>query len=390
MSAVSMSPLRLSLLLVSVLLSACAVQKTPVHYTQKNWPSMLHDEWFKSREDLPAILPAEQIFALSPAMTEAMDSATRRFPAPGDRMRYLVDTVFGPDFKDFTYVSGLTTPASVTFQQRGGNCLSLSIMTITMAEALGFKPHLQEVRVPLMWERRGSTDFVNRHVNVLIRRPTNITVNTLDFSRDVVLDFEPHNVTVSHGERLLSTEEISAMYYNNLGAEAYAKKEWDLAYHLYREALQHDPTFDSIWVNLAQLYNRVNQPEAAEQALRYAMQMNPNSYVAISSLQKQLQRMQRTAEAEKLERLLADLRESDPYFLLSRALDAKEKHDYRRAANSLEKAAKVAEGFEVVHRELADIYRKLGKTVAADEQLKMADNIANGMQTEFLSPKRHD
>lgn len=388
MSAGVMSALRLSLVTALCLLSACASAPTGQSGAQPQ--PALHDEWFAARDSLPVMIQEKDIYRLSPELETAINTALAHNTDPSERMRFLINTVFGPEFKDFDYVSGATSTVAQTYRQRGGNCISLSIMTMVMAEALGFKPQLQEVKVPLMWERRGTTDFVNRHVNVLVRRPVNMTINALDFSRDVVLDFEPHNVSSIRAERMLNRAQVSAVFFNNLGAEAFASRQFDVAYHYYKEALNFDPSFGSIWINLGQLYSRIHQPEAAEHALRFAVQLAPENYVAVSTLHKQLRREQRHAEAAALEKTMEKLREHDPYFLYSRAMDAKQKQEYRLAAKDLEKAISVADGFETIHRELADIYGKLGKRNQAEEQIKLAESIKLSSSTIVTPENQHD
>jgi transglutaminase-like putative cysteine protease len=71
--------------------------------------------------------------------------------------------------KAFAYAGGHSTVAADTWRLRRGDCLSLSVMSVALARALAVPAQVQEVRVPASFDRRGGVDFLNAHVNVLVR-----------------------------------------------------------------------------------------------------------------------------------------------------------------------------------------------------------------------------
>src|SRR5437867_7151356 len=149
----------------------------------------------------------------------------------GHRLHHLVSLLFGPETKDFPYSGGHSTIAAETWRRKSGDCLSLTVLAYSLANALDISVQMQEVRVPVFFDRRGSVEFLNRHVNLLISGRSDGGLYVKDGlmrSGDVIIDFEPQVASRREGT-VLSDDGIVARFYNNVAAEYLAQGDLTLA-----------------------------------------------------------------------------------------------------------------------------------------------------------------
>lgn len=385
--------LRAAVFAFEVLAVAGCATNSPMPFDSER---LMHDEWFAYDASAPIpVVPVSDIFHLDGDVLSQLSGELKRRRTHTERIEYLLELVFDDDDQTFDYLSGDTLTASDAFRRRQGNCLSLAIMTSALAEHLGFTAILQEVKVPATWERRGAVDFRNRHVNVLIRRPVNVLPGGLTFSRDLVLDFDPLNSARNGGRyrsgQPLSRERVIAMFYNNLAAEAMARRDDTVAYANFRAAVKADKQFDATWINLSLLYRVKQQHVAAEQVLSQALQLNPESYAALRAMYRLLLDAERHGEAQAIASRLRNLREHDPYELYADAVLAMERGEIRTAIAVLEKVATLTSGFVEVHTALADAYAKAGDVAKAEAAARHAKDIArtiNRSSPVIIQPPR--
>src|SRR5213592_707209 len=135
------------------------------------------------------------------------------------RLNHLVSLLFETETKDFSYSRNHSTFSAETWRRKSGDCLSLTVLSYSMAKALDMSVQMQEVRVPVVFDRRGNVEFLNRHVNVLIRGVGDLYLISGSMrSGDVIIDFEPQIASRREG-LALSDDGILARFYNNLAAE---------------------------------------------------------------------------------------------------------------------------------------------------------------------------
>jgi tetratricopeptide (TPR) repeat protein len=289
-----------------------------------------------------------------------------------------MSSLFGPEMKNFGYRGGHSTSAAETWRNRSGDCLSLTVLTRSLATALDLPVHMQEVQVPVSFDRRDGVDFLNQHVNVWLRvdRPFRLAGQTVD-SGNIVIDFEPQIGSNQRG-RLLGDDAILARYYNNIAAEHLAHRRDRLAYAHFRAAIAADPGYSSAYNNLAQLYLQAGLVDAAERVLRHAVAINGRSYLALSALHDLLSAQGRDAEALQYQHLLLARRDQDPYYWLGLGIGHLQKGEFVDAVAALEQAQALTTGFEEVHRLLAVAYWRVGKVHKARDQLAVLGALTDG------------
>jgi len=239
---------------------------------------------------------------------------------------------------------------------------------------------MQEVRVPVVFDRRGSFEFLNRHVNLLISGRSDGGLYVKDGlmrSGDVIIDFEPQVASRREGIAL-SDDGILARFYNNVAAEYLAQGDLTLAYAYFKAAVLADPGYSPSYSNLAQLYTRKGLLRSAEQLLLYAIALNDDADIALRSLHQLLVSQGRESEALKYKEILQARQYKDPYYWLGVGLHHLQEGNYQKAVNALERAQDLTRGFQEVHRYLAIAYWRAGKPIQAKNQLSVLASLMVG------------
>jgi tetratricopeptide (TPR) repeat protein len=341
-------------------------------------PLPAHVLWQDRAFDYDAALVSvgkRDLFQLEAELLAKLDDPRIQDSSAQYRLHHLVSLLFGPQTKDFPYSGGHSTIAAETWRRKNGDCLSLTVLTYSLAKALGLSVQMQEVRVPDVFDRRGSVEFLNRHVNVLIR-----DVGLLHFqdgsmrSGNVIIDFEPQIGSRREG-LALSDDGILSRFYNNIAAEYLAQGDLTRAYAHFKAAILADPGYSPSYSNLAQLYERRGLLQNAEQLLLHAIALNEDADIALRSLHQLLVSQGRESEASKYTEILRARQDKDPYYWLGVGLDHLQRGNNKKAVSALEHAQALTSGFQEVHRYLAIAYWRAGKQPQAKDQLSVLASL---------------
>lgn len=373
-----------ALLAVLISAAACSVAPLAPDFQDVVWM----DQEFGYEPTLVKV-SAASLFALDPEVVQSLRSAAELAGAdPAASRRYLLTILFGPEMKAFAYAGGHSTTAAETWRNQRGDCLSLSVLSIALARMLNLQAQLQEVRVPASFDRRGRIDFLNAHVNVLLRAdgPLHIASRGQP-TRDVLIDFEPRIGSRQRGTPL-SDAAVLARFLNNVASQQLALDNDRLAYAHFKAAIVAEPSYSASYSNLAQLYLRAGQVRAAEALLRRALSLNYANDLALDSLHRLLLSQDRAAEAEVYEQRRMARREQDPYYWLGLGLEHLSQAQYSAAVAALERAQSLTTGFDEVHRNLAIAYWYNGQLHKARDQLVVLEALgAHDADTKQLSRK---
>jgi Tfp pilus assembly protein PilF len=346
------------------LLAGCATTSTSMAPSQLPWL----DQDFHYDAALVAVAPKD-LFKLDDDLQRKLDDPTWRSAPLGQRLKRLMGLIFGADGKGFAYRAGHSTVAADTWRDRRGDCLSLTVLTYSVARTLGMNAMMQEVETPAIYGRAGELDEVNQHVNVLLPHlRSDLMVESM--AHDVVLDFEPDFQAPRRGTALTEGG-IVARYYNNVAVENMARGDHARAYAYFKAAIASEPGYVSPYGNLAVLYRRIGHEKEAEALLRHAVSLGGTSDVALHELHRLLADQGRSAEAQEVARQLEARQFSDPYHWISLGLKDLIDNEPRRAIDHLERARDIAPSFAEVHRYLAIAYARTGNTLKAHEEVDL-------------------
>jgi Tfp pilus assembly protein PilF len=330
----------------------------------------------------------DDLFRLPPALLDQLQSPGVRDGAPSQRLKHLLALIFGDDLRGFSYQAGHSTPAAQTWERKRGDCLSLTVLTYSAARALGMPAQMQEVQVPVLFDRRGGLDVVNGHVNVIFARAQRGLLEDAQ-PRDVVIDFEPEFASSRRG-KALSEDAILARYYNNIAVEHLARHQRTLAYAYFKAAVLADAGYGGAYTNLSVLYAEAGLHRDAEQLLQHAIALGDPADVALRSLHQLLVQQGRHAEAKGYARMLEARRASDPYHWIGLGVDRMQAGDARGAVRALERARSIAVGFPEVHRLLAIAYWRAGDRGRAQDELTLLASLDAGEAQASVLRKKFD
>lgn len=350
-------------------ISACSTK--PVLTSTNDFP--WNDALF--REEIPTQLISEaDIFKLDDDLEARLSSPSVQNLTTQKRINYFLDLVYSKGVSPFGYYAYDTTPAAKTWRAKQGNCISLTVLAYAIGRKLDLPIVMQDVDVPVQFDRRGNVEFLNTHVNAIILHRDFSFEKESDDKGYLIIDFEPQMMVLDRG-RQLTEKQIVSRFYNNLGAEFYAKKKYKLAYAYYRQAIMTSPSHFAAYNNLAQLYIQAGDQSQAEALMRYALQIDNKDPVVLRSLQNLLLSQQRNEEAEKLNKAINASNEQNPHYWIGLGMYAMDQKDFKKAISSFEKAQKLATGFGEIHQNLATAYFQVGNQVRAKEELKKFINI---------------
>ena len=317
----------------------------------------------------------ETLFALDPELVKSLRGGDALNAPTHRRLERLLARLYTREGILLSYSSGHTTGAMETWNNKRGDCLSLSILAYAAATSLRLDAHMQEVPVPLAVDRRGGLDYISSHVNVFVTTDSEIALHGQVYgAHGFVIDFEPQPGSRRAGQ-WLTEGAILARYYSNRGTEYLAAQDRVRAYAYYRAAIAAAPDFAPAYSNLAHLYAVQGLLTSAEQLLLHAIALDGPSYAPLRGMHRLLAAQGRTREAQHYADLLSRRQEEDPYHWFGLGVAALSEGHNGAAIHALERAASLASGFEEIHYNLGLAYWRNGQHEAAGKQLAALEAI---------------
>lgn len=356
--------LRWSVLLFSMLLSACAADQQiqrPV--------ALFGDQLFRPPAER---FSADEVFALSQEMQHYLSTkmaAQLRLKGP----QYgLVGALNDMAQLKLEYDSVITRNAAQAFAARSGNCLSLVIMAAAFAKEIGLPVRYQSVSMEETWSRSGNLYFSSGHVNLSLGEKPSGVRTIYDDSYLLTIDFVPPEDTRSQHTKELGEETILAMYMNNRAAELLARDQLDEAYWRAREAVMLDPRFLNSFNTLGVIYRRHGDLQEAERALRHVLERKPGNAEVMSNLALVLSDQGRIDESMELTRRVAQIQPHPPFHYFNLGQAAMKRGDFQAARDMFAKEIARAEYYHEFHFWLALAHFGLGEIQLAREQMALA------------------
>lgn len=363
-----------------VLLTVCwlsACKSTPQQHVPVD-ASLWQDAHFQAVAQ--PIESAEQIFYLPPEVIAAAKAAVYPQRLPRERSIALLKFIFRGANNPLSYVNSATLTAEQTFQKGEANCLSLTILSYSLADQLGFKTQFRDVLIPEYWITRRGSSFLNGHVNLQVTPPFAAQGDKvlLTGEQNFVIDFELNDDRDNFAVRPLTEQQIVALFYNNKAADALWSQQYDLAYQYLKSAAKLAPELAVTWNNLAILYKNKSLLQPAEQAYLYALKLQPEQSNTMANLAMLYDMTGRQSESAALLGKVTKLREKNPYYFLMQGNEAlfaghfeQARQAYRR---SLQLDSRNAEAYQGL-AQIAFVQRQYPEAIAhLEKALRYANN----------------
>jgi Flp pilus assembly protein TadD len=324
--------------------------------------------------DAPIVVPtADQAFALDAEMEEFV-AALKGIREPRHRMQALIAALEARGMFSLEYAE-VTRTARGTFHDRRGNCLSFTMLFVTLARAVGLSASYQSVVVPPTWSNDGQVVVAN-HVNTAV-----ITGR----GEETVVDFNMRPYLSDLRSRRVNDSYALGLFYTNLGAEAMLRNEHAAALVYLREAARVRPDIAGVWVNLGVLYARHGRYEHAEAAYLRALDVDDDEPSAMSNLSLVYQALgESDLAAEYLERIQS-YRERNPYYHFASANRAYEEQQFDVALASLRKALRLKSDEGEFYELRGQVEVALGRSRDARQSFERARTYAEVEQVRQRS-----
>ncbi|WP_228768339.1 tetratricopeptide repeat protein [Shewanella sp. TC10] len=230
----------------------------------------------------------------------------------------------------FEYRDHYTRMASVTAEERAGNCMSLVVLSTAIAEVLGVPVKFQDIDVEPIWDRRGGFYLVNGHVNMKLLHVDQPNTYSMRGS-EILVDFLPERSIRAYKIQQINKQTLAGMYFNNVAAEALVRNEYDLAYALAKRAIELDPFYVNSINTLAVIYRHKGMDDLAEQAYRHVLQLEAKNITTLYNLAIILGEQDRLEEWKQVHKVLELARINNPFYYFDMAQQAYFEKQYQEA-----------------------------------------------------------
>lgn len=304
------------------------------------------------------LTPDDHILAMTPDMRYFVGEQVPAALSEQARLRYLVDALIRPSQLGLEYAPGVTLTATETFDERRGDCLSLSALFVAMAREAKLNVYFNEVSVPPSWEMlNDNSSAIYKHINA---------VAVID-DKPQVIDFSVDIYDYRYPQKQVDDDIAAAQYYSNLGVKQLNGGDPATAYAYFRRALHLGPEEAYIWGNLGVLLRREGLLDEAEIAFRKALSLDPEEAAALSNLARLYRSEGRRDEARALEAVIAERQRSNPFWHYSRSRAAFERGDFDEALTSIHRAIRLNREEYRFYQFAAVIYRRQGNDKKYEE-----------------------
>ena len=313
----------------------------------------------------------EQIFALN---DEAIGFVTKVVNSDLDddgKVRALINHIFDRADLDMLYSATANTSAAETYETGYANCLSLTILSYAMTQRAGLKSHFQRVNIPEFWTRREGSSLINGHINLRVMVDKQFGIQSIQH-KNVIVDFDTQIRRRGFTSTDVSKERITAMFYNNKGAELLLKKDNYNAYRFISEAVKTDARFSDAWVNLGLLYRRLGEYSLAESVYELAAQLDKKNLTALDNLAYLYEFQGLNDKAEDVRSKLQSRRQRNPFYHMMLGEIAYEENQYALSIRHFNDAISIDREQHLFYFGLAKAHYASGDKKLAQRYLKRA------------------
>lgn len=327
-------------------------------------------------------LPNDDLFSLTPEMARFAEQAVANANNTDKKTEALHTALLSQYGRGINYSAYTTITGAQAFEQRQANCLSYTLLFVTMARHVGINAQFNEVMLPPTWDMRPDNTYLfMHHVNAkVVMHPFNLgwvkVIGMADVS-DIVIDLEMRRYKPHYEQHIIDEDQIAAQYYSNRGMELANAGDTRAAFLNLRKALILDKKASYIWNNLGSFYRRLGYLPMAEAVYLHGWELNakdPSIMHNLAGLYKDLGNDERSAFfLEKVKRH----REANPYYQYQLARDLiSEKQDYQQAREHIERSLKAEKNEPRFYQLAAEIYEHLGEKKLAEKMRVKAQESA--------------
>ncbi|WP_263713593.1 tetratricopeptide repeat protein [Fluctibacter corallii] len=282
---------------------------------------------------------------------------------------YLDSLLDGFNYHQSTYISA----DALTLGQ--GNCMSLALLTKSLAEMVSIDMEFEKVNSLPVYDRKQRITEVSSHVRTrLFQQPNDTTKKVVIRRPSVIIDYFPRQGNV-RGDKV-SSEEVFAMFYQNIAAEALEKGDMEKAFWSLWAAFKLAPENVETFNALAVFYRINDLTEYAENTYKYALNDLGGSASTVSNYAFLLSLQKRYVERDNLLESAEFIDDDNPYQWLDLAEKQLISGKFRLAERYYQKAVENGPYLHETYLGLAKSYVKQERYAAARKALKKAMSLS--------------
>jgi tetratricopeptide (TPR) repeat protein len=312
----------------------------------------------------------------------AFVSRFRSFRDPDVRLQRLLQSMEERGLFSLDYANAATHTVTETFHERQGNCLSFTMLFVSLAREAGLPATYQLVDVPPTWNRDVDLVVIGNHINAIV---------DTGFNDRLVVDFNVTDFRGNYPTRKINDDYAAALFYTNLGAEALQRREYRLSFDLFREAIRASADVPAPWVNLGVLYGRHQRYDYAEAAYLRALEADPRERSALANLVGIYTALGNEPLAEEYRARVRRYRELNPFYHYSEGQAAYDEGRFDDALEASRKAIRLKrdqrEFYDLQARALAALGLR-AKAASSFERAVVDVHLRSLAETEWPSATR--
>ena len=255
-----------------------------------------------------------------------------------------------------------TRDAVETFRTGRANCLSFTHLFVGLGRSQRLNPFYVEVQDYQRWSYQDGSVVSRGHIVAGMYVDGNLAT----------YDFLPYRPKAYRDFNIIDDLEAMAHHYNNLAAEALIDGRLAEAERHLTIAARLNPDFDKAINNLGVLHLRLGEPERAIEIYEAALPDHPAYVPILSNLVNAYQRTGRVDEAAEVAVRLESLDHSNPFFFVSRGLEALAAGDTEGALRYMRDALRIDTEIPEVHLGIAKVYLAMGRMGRAQHHVGRA------------------
>jgi Flp pilus assembly protein TadD len=310
----------------------------------------------------------DDVFRMDPEMHAFVDENVGDTRNPATKLSRLLSAMQAEGLFALDYSAGATRTVGETFHIRTGNCLSFTMLFVTLARSAGLDVGYQLVDVPPSWSSDSGLVVLANHINARVRGGTRPDY-VVDFNID---DFKEHYDTYSISDRY-----AAALFYNNRGVEALLDEDYRSSFIYLRMAIDTDPNIAGLWVNLGILYARSGRDAQAESAYLNALGVDRRNETALTNLVALYTRTGDEERAELYRERVHRYQQQNPYYHYYLAREAYQEKRFEEALELVDRALRLKHDEQQFHFLQGLALEQLGESGSAEQSFARARRFAH-------------
>lgn len=310
----------------------------------------------------------EQVLAIPEELQrdfrEKVVNATR---SPEQRLDRLANFMLDEDGLGLKYMPNATHTITEAYETRQVNCLSFTLMFVTLARKAGLQANGQQIDRVLVWGMTGDMVMQSMHANAVVKFD----------GRKFVADIAADELSTPVADFQVDDEHLLALFYSNRAMELLTTGYVRQAQAWLDVALVHGPNDATLLNNAGVLSQRKEDVGAAETFFLRALTENPRLTSAYSNLIALYRGKGDVAQAENWQQRAGKVLRKDPYYQFTLGRQQEQSGAYAQAVGLYRRAIKINSREPIFHFGLARAYYQLGQSRQAGVELGRARDLSS-------------